>query len=174
MFAGSTAPTGWLKCNGAAVSRTAYADLFSAIGTTYGAGDSISTFNLPDTRGYFLRGFDSGAGVDSGRTFASTQTANITLHDHTWFRYYNYWTTDAYGQPVQATFIGALSNDPAVSFPNPVADRSTFWNGFGGGAPNTGGSEGSPINAAPVVVSGNRQYQDVYPDNIAILTCIKY
>ena len=57
-FAGQTAPAGWLKANGAAVSRTAYADLFAAIGTTYGAGDGRSTFNLPDLRGEFIRGWD--------------------------------------------------------------------------------------------------------------------
>lgn len=44
-------PTGWLLCNGASVSRTDYADLFEAIGTTYGAGDESTTFNLPDLRG---------------------------------------------------------------------------------------------------------------------------
>lgn len=47
-FAGTTAPDGWLICDGSAVSRTTYADLFAVIGTTYGAGDGNSTFNLPD------------------------------------------------------------------------------------------------------------------------------
>lgn len=46
-FAGTTAPTGWLKCDGSAISRTTYADLFAAIGTKYGAGDGSTTFNLP-------------------------------------------------------------------------------------------------------------------------------
>lgn len=50
-YAGSTAPTGYLMCDGAAVSRTTYADLFEAIGTTYGAGDGSTTFNVPDLRG---------------------------------------------------------------------------------------------------------------------------
>ncbi|WP_228368206.1 phage tail-collar fiber domain-containing protein, partial [Klebsiella pneumoniae] len=56
-FARTTAPAGWLKANGTAVSRTAYAALFAAIGTTYGAGDGFNTFNLPDLRGEFIRGF---------------------------------------------------------------------------------------------------------------------
>ena len=47
----NTAPSGWLICDGAAVSRTTYADLFAVIGTTYGAGDSSTTFNLPDFQG---------------------------------------------------------------------------------------------------------------------------
>jgi len=50
-FAPSVTPTGWLLCDGSAVSRTAYTDLFSAIGTTYGTGNGTTTFNLPDLRG---------------------------------------------------------------------------------------------------------------------------
>jgi len=72
-FAGQTAPAGWLKANGAAVSRTAYATLFAAIGTTYGAGDGSTTFNLPDLRGEFMRGWDDGRGIDSGRAIGSAQ-----------------------------------------------------------------------------------------------------
>ena len=55
-FAGTTAPSGWLKCEGQAVSRTGYATLFANIGTTWGSGDGSTTFNLPDLRGVFLRG----------------------------------------------------------------------------------------------------------------------
>ena len=65
----ATPPTGWLKCNGAAISRTAYAKLFAAIGTVFGAGDGFTTFNLPDLRGEFVRGWDDGRGVDGGRAF---------------------------------------------------------------------------------------------------------
>ncbi|EHL69933.1 hypothetical protein HMPREF1032_02932, partial [Subdoligranulum sp. 4_3_54A2FAA] len=50
-FAGAAAPTGWLLCQGQAISRTTYAQLFSVIGTTYGSGDGKTTFNLPDMRG---------------------------------------------------------------------------------------------------------------------------
>ena len=59
-----TPPTGWLECDGQAISRTTYADLFNEIGVTYGAGDGSTTFNLPDYRGRFLRVWDHGAGVD--------------------------------------------------------------------------------------------------------------
>lgn len=78
-FAMSTAPTGWLECNGGAVSRTTYADLFTAIGTTFGSGDGSTTFNLPDMRGEFIRGWDHGRGVDSGRSFGSSQTGTSVL-----------------------------------------------------------------------------------------------
>lgn len=57
-------PTGYLPCEGAAVSRVTYADLFAVIGTDYGVGNGATTFNLPDLRGQFLRGWDHGAGVD--------------------------------------------------------------------------------------------------------------
>jgi len=72
-FAFTTPPTGWLKCNGQAVSRTTYSTLFAAIGTTYGAGDGTTTFNLPDLRGEFIRGWDDSRGVDSGRAHGSAQ-----------------------------------------------------------------------------------------------------
>lgn len=75
-FATSSPPSGWLKANGAAVSRTTYASLFSVIGTTFGVGDGSTTFNLPDLRGEFLRGWDDGRGVDSGRVFGSFQEAS--------------------------------------------------------------------------------------------------
>lgn len=60
-YAGSTAPTGWLLCNGQAVSRSTYANLFAAVSTTYGNGDGSSTFNLPDTKGRTVVGVGSGA-----------------------------------------------------------------------------------------------------------------
>lgn len=72
-FARDTAPIGWLKANGAAISRTAYNDLFNAIGTNYGAGDGSTTFNLPDYRGEFLRCWADGSGTDSGRALHSFQ-----------------------------------------------------------------------------------------------------
>ena len=82
-FAMNTAPTGWLKANGAAVSRTTYAALFTAIGTTFGVGDGSTTFNLPDLRGEFMRGWDDGRGVDSGRVFGSAQADELKSHAHT-------------------------------------------------------------------------------------------
>lgn len=87
-FAGSTAPEGWLMCDGAEISRTTYAALFSVIGTTYGVGDGSTTFNLPDLRGEFIRGLDNmgtaaGAkGKDSGRALGSQQSHQMPQHDH--------------------------------------------------------------------------------------------
>tara|TARA_R100000030_G_scaffold42045_1_gene31596 strand:+ start:4420 stop:5571 length:1152 start_codon:yes stop_codon:yes gene_type:complete len=83
MMATTTAPSGYLKCNGAAVSRTTYADLFAIIGTTHGSGDGSSTFNVPDLRGEFVRGWDDARGVDSGRSFGSSQSDANKQHNHT-------------------------------------------------------------------------------------------
>ncbi len=77
-----TPPEGWLVCDGSAVSRTDYADLYAAIGTVWGEGDEITTFNLPDLRGEFIRGFDAGRGVDDGREFASGQLDQMQGHVH--------------------------------------------------------------------------------------------
>jgi microcystin-dependent protein len=84
--AANTAPTGFLKANGAAVSRSTYATLFSAIGTTFGAGDGSSTFNVPDLRGEFMRGWDDSRGVDGSRAFGSTQADQMEAHTHTYSR----------------------------------------------------------------------------------------
>lgn len=81
-FARDTAPTGWLKANGAAVSRTTYAALFATIGVAYGVGNGSTTFNLPDLRGYFVRGWDDGRGVDTGRVFGSNQADELKSHFH--------------------------------------------------------------------------------------------
>jgi len=74
-FAAVNAPKGWLKCNGAEVDRVLFSKLFAVIGEQFGAGDGSTTFNLPDLRGEFLRGFDDGRGVDVGRVFGVSQAA---------------------------------------------------------------------------------------------------
>ena len=81
-MARNTAPTGFLKANGAAVSRTTYSKLYAAIGTYYGVGDGSTTFNLPDLRGEFVRSWDDGRGVDSGRAFGSAQADSFRSHQH--------------------------------------------------------------------------------------------
>ena len=81
-FAGATAPSGYLACDGTDVSRATYDDLYAAIGDTYGSGDGASTFGLPDLRGEFVRGVDSGRGVDAGRVLGSFQADEIKAHTH--------------------------------------------------------------------------------------------
>jgi phage-related tail fiber protein len=80
-FAGTTAPTGYLKCDGSAINRSTYTDLFAIIGESYGPGNGSTTFNLPDLRGVFLRGLDEGRGLDPSRgigTFQGDAIRNIT------------------------------------------------------------------------------------------------
>lgn len=74
-YGGSAAPSGWLLCDGSAVSRTTYAALFAVISENFGQGDNSTTFNVPDLRGRFLRGVDGGAGNDPD---AASRTAIAT------------------------------------------------------------------------------------------------
>jgi microcystin-dependent protein len=81
-FAISAAPTGWLECNGATISRTTYAALFAAISTTFGEGDGSTTFVIPELRGEFIRGWDDSRGIDSGRTMGGFQDHALQEHQH--------------------------------------------------------------------------------------------
>jgi len=84
-FAAASAPSGWLLCNGAAVSRTTYAELFAAIGTTYGVGDGSTTFNVPNAQGVFLRGAGSQtiSSISYTGTRGTTQGDQVQSHRHT-------------------------------------------------------------------------------------------
>jgi len=90
MFAGSTAPNGWLMCDGSSVSRITYSDLFKVIGTTYGVGNSNNTFALPDMRGRMPIGVGTGTGLTArnlaataGAETATLSEANLPSHTHT-------------------------------------------------------------------------------------------
>lgn len=69
-FAGAALPDGWLACDGSAVSRSQYPELYAAIGTAYGAGDGSTTFNVPELRARFVLGVDDP--IPSHRWRAST------------------------------------------------------------------------------------------------------
>ena len=79
MYAGSTAPSGWLMCDGSAVSRTTYSALFAVIGTTYGTGDGSTTFNLPDFRNNFPVGAGSTYSLNSK---GGSADAIVPYHRH--------------------------------------------------------------------------------------------
>ena len=153
-FAGSSAPAGWLKANGAAVSRTTYAALFAAIGTTYGAGDGSTTFNLPDLRGEFMRGWDDGRGIDRGRAFGSAQgdairniTGSIDTGSHNGQQLFD-----------EATAQGAL----AIS-----RKQWKKWTGDSGDGGNNPAAFDFDASRVVPTASENR------PRNIALLACIK-
>lgn len=82
IMAAPIVPAGYLYCDGRAVSRTTYANLFNVIGARFGAGDGTTTFNLPDWRGTFMRGWDDGRGLDSGREFGTRQDSQNKKHNH--------------------------------------------------------------------------------------------
>jgi len=79
-YAGNTAPNGWLLCSNVAVSRATYSALFAVIGTTYGSGDGVTTFNLPDLRGRYVAGRDDMGGFSAMRiTSANSGIIATTL-----------------------------------------------------------------------------------------------
>lgn len=86
----AAAPAGWLLADGRAVSRATYAELFAAIGATYGAGDGSTTFNLPPVAGRALIGAGAGAGLTAraagdrvGEEKHKLVKAELAIHDHT-------------------------------------------------------------------------------------------
>jgi hypothetical protein len=157
-FAGNTPPVGYLAANGAIVSRTAYANLFNAIGTTFGAGDGSTTFALPDLRGEFIRGWDAGRGVDAGRAFGSAQGDAIrNILGQLNFEI---------GQSVRlapSNIAGALYTDGSrtahhsISGPGYVTD-DTYYHGE------------IRFNASRIVPTSTENR----PRNVALLPCIKY
>ena len=100
MFAGSTAPTGWLICDGSAVSRTTYATLFAVVGTTYGTGDGSTTFNLPDMRGRVAVGVGNGTATEHTNHTLGEQggreNAIVPYHNHTMAHTHNTSTSGEY------------------------------------------------------------------------------
>lgn len=90
-YGNTTAPTGWLVCNDAAVSRTTYARLFAVIGTSFGTGDGSSTFNLPDLRDRVPLGFGTNmnalgattTGIAASAVMASATKSGVTTATNT-------------------------------------------------------------------------------------------
>ena len=141
--AANAPPTGFIKANGASLSTTTYADLFAAIGYTFGG--SGSSFNVPDLRGEFMRGWDDSRGIDSGRSFGSSQTDAVKDHEHRVFR-----------SGVHGDFNAFSSN----------LYRGHAYNEWGQGSVANSGRSGP-------MYSGGGQVE-TRPRNIALLACIKY
>ena len=148
-FAMNTAPTGWLKANGAAVSRTTYAALFSAIGTTFGVGDGSTTFNLPDLRGEFMRGWDDGRGIDSGRVFGSAQASQMQSHNH----------------------IGGWPRAQGFAYINSLYGIGATGSAYPSGASTAIFSSSYPLTST---TGGTSNSSETRPRNIALLACIKF
>lgn len=146
-FAMSSAPSGWLKANGAAISRTAYADLYAAVGTTFGTGDGSTTFNVPDMRGEFPRGWDDSRGIDSGRALGQWQYGSAILGNN-----------DSDGM-VSARDVDQAGQRAVFGYDQPFSHFPSVRAVAGGG---------TNINVGADCVGMAR------PRNIALLACIKF
>lgn len=152
-FANATAPVGYLECNGQAVSRTQYPELFAAIGVLYGPGDGTTTFNVPDLRGEFIRGTDNGRGIDPGRLAGSGQAGTVVVGD------FDPSPTPGSVSASSGSYQSLFGADPfdAVAY-TPASTLAAF-------VPASGtGSEA----ALPGYFGITR------PRNVALLPCIKY
>jgi microcystin-dependent protein/plastocyanin len=144
-FAGNIIPVGWKICDGSAIARTSYYDLFLTIGTNWGQGDGSTTFNLPDLRGRFLRGVDGAAGNDTdantrtalntggniGNNVGSYQSDELKAHNH-----------NSFGFTYSYTNGGALPGfSSGWNTPNNINLTS-----------NTGGFETRPKNAYVIYI----------------------
>jgi len=81
-FAMNSAPSGWVSADGSNVSRATFAKLFIAIGMSYGQGDGVSTFTLPDLRGYFVRGYGTNSDNSTSGNFGVKQQDELKSHTH--------------------------------------------------------------------------------------------
>lgn len=154
-----TAPAGFIKANGAAISRSSYSTLFSAIGTVFGNGNGSTTFNVPDLRGEFLRGFDDGRGADNGRAFGSNQTASLTWlgsnsDNEGFLQSVNQATNKASYSMSSAEVDLPVSYDEYFQSPYMTSNGNFSW--------VAGSNEFNP------------KWGRVRPRNVALLACIKY
>lgn len=149
-FATAVAPSGWLKANGALISRTTYAALFAVVGTTFGAGDGSTTFALPDLRGEFVRGWDDGRGVDAGRSLGASQTDAFQGHKHDTGE-------TSYGAMVNGHGQGSTVNGVLPSLPQGTQPKLLT------SVPVTDITNGTPRTAT-----------ETRPRNVALLACIKF
>lgn len=154
-FANSAPPEGWLKCNGAAISRTTFSDLFEAIGTSYGAGNGTTTFNVPDLRGEFIRGWDDGRGADPSRAFGNAQGHTFGSHSHSG-------STDTAGSHSHS--VTGTSTPPGGAYANVGGNMGNYT------STNTS-SAGSHSHSVSVGASGGSETR---PRNVSLLACIKY
>ena len=167
-FARYSPPDGWLPCDGATVSRSDYSELFDVIGTKFGSGDGSSTFHLPNLNGMFIRGYDSGRGLDNNRAMGSIveyslgngalyveqemQQPMITQHRH--------WIS---GAPIDDRNFGGTGNSQE--------------HGTGADAGPGTHINVSDLNSSSgryIGYTGSTSFDKTVPVNDALLACIKY
>lgn len=168
-YAGATAPTGFLMCDGSAVSRTTYAALFTSIGTLWGTGDGSTTFNLPDMRGYFMRGADNmGTGAAGRDPDAGSRTA-LGSGGHG--------VGSTQGQATRKN--GLAVSDPghshSITYADPNINSAQSGNLGSGGQTSTGTilPATSVTNASSTGISLSNGDNETRPMNIAVAYIIK-
>jgi phage-related tail fiber protein len=148
-IAGASTPDGYLKANGASLNTASYVALFAVVGYTFGG--SGSSFNLPDLRGEFVRGWDDSRGIDAGRAFGSAQSSANKDHYHSLVR-------DVAGAATGGSWDGAAT------------DHITSVGSFSDSAYRLRATSSEPNVAA----SSSEGETDSRPRSIALLACIKY
>lgn len=156
----TTAPTGWLLCDGSAVSRTMYDRLFRVIDTTYGAGDGSTTFNLPDMRGTFPLGVSNSHPITGIGSIGGSENAIIPYHRHALGEL----TTNEYAGFKPSLISASISTGSSSTSDNPIlyanagrttANRNTAYTG----ASNTGGKHSHKLTSGQYTnytgISGN-------------------
>lgn len=183
-FAASAPPTGYLECNGASVATATYPTLFAVTGYLYGGAGA--NFNLPDLRGKFIRGWDDGRGVDTGRVFGSPQADIVGPHAHN-MTDPTHTHTISQSQHAHTVFdpghahqLNANTNRQAVGA------GSDAFGSFSGGTGTTSNLTGITLGAANANVTNNAAATGVTTQttgsgldtetrvkNVALLPCIK-
>jgi len=186
-FAGTATPSGWIICNGGLYGRTSgdpspQPNLFNVIGTTYGVGNSLTTFAIPDLRGMFVRGVDNGRNIDPLRAFGSQQADAFKSHNHSG-------NTGLFNATHTHSFSGTTgtdSPDHTHSFGPTGGAGSTYWFGgssTGANSGNTGGASTRHTHAySGTTSSGGSDHQhtissdgqnETRPINVAMNYIIK-
>lgn len=170
-FASSTAPTGYVKANGAELLKTAYSDLYAEIGTTYGetdgnGGTGTSHFRVPDLRGEFIRGWDDGRGADLNQTYSAPNTGangeNIAVTS----------STRTLGSSQSWSIQNITGKVTNLNYPASGSGVFSSYNGGGSEKTDDGGNNAYAFtfNTARQVKSSD----ETRPRNLALLACIKY
>lgn len=202
-FAYQAVPTGFLIANGAAVRRVDFPALFAKIGTTFGAGDGATTFNLPDLRGTFSRALDLSSGRDPGRNFGNLQGSQNLSHNHGASADYqgahshglnidaagvhnHTGSTDAAGEHTHGILKAASGNNTSGSWVSPanIGNTRAYTESAGNHAhtvriDSNGGHTHSGTTTAVASHTHNISIaasggNESRPLNVSLLRCIKY
>jgi microcystin-dependent protein len=163
-FANNSIPSGWLACDGSAVSRSTYSVLYAVIGTTWGSGDGSSTFNLPDLEGAFLRGTGSHgtSNMADGNDFAGP---SVGSYENDQFQ--------NHGHQIRRAIATSTDVQLGLVESGTSGDSSTLWTsdtGSGSNAPSTINAYNATTNSYGTPRTGD----ETRPFNAGVKYCIKY